>query len=114
MYIDPNSIKTKRTAIRRLFPTKEGWKWSVVCMENHAGVVVSLMQYPPGYIFPRHANIDHHIPKGQCTTLQMGEKETEVIKQACDILIDGWNSDAPQYYPQLKIGSWNVPATQTQ
>lgn len=112
MYIQPTELKQKRTAIRKMFPVKDGWKWSVTGMENQTGVVVSLMQYPRSYSFFANARIDHTKPYQDCLDLGLGEAEAKVISKACMVMLDGSASavnDQRKYHVQLLIGKWDTP-----
>ena len=108
MHISKEIVSAKRRAIRQRFPVKDGWRWSVTAMDNNVGVVVALMQYPTGYEFPSQKVIEHHNAAYHCGFLGLGEPETVVITDACDILMDGWEEQS--FYPQLRIGRWDERA----
>lgn len=78
-------------------------------MDDNIGVMVALMQYPEGYTFPAQKVIEYQSTAYHCGLLGLGESETKVLTDACDIMIDRWEEDA--FYAQLSIGSWDKAAT---
>ncbi len=97
-----------RQEMRETFPASEGWKWSVTTMDSNVGVVFALMQYPDSYSFPPTLILNHHNPGASCEVNDFNSTETDVMVIAGEILMREWNHD---FYPQLRIGKWDNPAT---
>lgn len=112
-YITKEQISEKRVAIKKAFPAKKGWKFSVR-NENHSTLAVDIMQYPKEYDFGERASVNHF----WIDDSDFGEKEKAVLKEINDIMHEGhWDkSDSMSdyfhcsWYNSLAIGKWNKPA----
>ena len=112
-YINAQQVKEKRNAIKKAFPAKNGWKFSVT-KDNWLGINIYLMQYPKGYSFPDHEQINHY----HLDLHKLGKRETAVLKKLTEIAMQGNhdNSDIMTdyfdvgWYFHLSIGKWDKPA----
>jgi len=123
-YITSEQVKDMRNQIKKAFPAKDGWKWSVT-KEHHSSVTAALMQFPSNYDFAikREGNdtsdelytqLNHYY----LDTCGLGKKEIAVLKKVNDILHTGhWDeSDSMtdyfhcSHYVSLHIGKWDRPA----
>jgi len=116
-YISVKTIKEMRQEIRKKFPAKKGWKWSVTTMNENVGVTIALLQYPHSYKFPENLVFNHYAPDSDCDNHNIGEREKKIILKAQAILMKYWKGNASSgemnYFPSLRIGTWNrkaVPA----
>ena len=115
-YITSDEVKEIRNNIKKAFPAKAGWKWSVV-RRHHSSVCATLMQYPAGYDFPTYDQVNHfHFERDET----YGKRETVVLKKVNEILHKNhWDkSDIMTdyfhcaYFVSLHIGKWNREAVQ--
>ena len=113
-YITSEQVKEMRTLIKKAFPAKDGWKWSVT-KRDHSQVTASLMQYPAEYDFPDYQQVNHYwLDRAS----EFGPKETAVLKKVNEILhIGHWDESDAQvdyfccsHYVSLNIGKWDKPA----
>ena len=59
-YITAEQVKEKRNLIKKAFPAKEGWKFSVT-REHHSSIIIAIMQYPDNYNFgTEHVQVNHY------------------------------------------------------
>jgi hypothetical protein len=114
-YITTEEVKEKRDLIKKAFPAKEGWKFSVT-REHHSSIVISLMQYPDSYNFGQSYQQINHYHLDNCG---LGDDEKEVLKKVNEIAHIGWwdKSDImtdyfnTAFYVNLQIAKWDRPAT---
>ena len=57
-YIRTEEVKVIRDSIKKAFPGKQGWKFSVIC-RHHSEVQVSIMQAPHRLGFAEHSQVNH-------------------------------------------------------
>ena len=120
-YIDKQTVKTIRQTIRKLFPTNNGWKWSVTIMDDNIGITIALMTFPKGYCYPSNLILDYHNTSASCDKFGISGKEKDVLIQVSDVLMEDWWDDSKPlidyhsiaFYPSLRIGTWNTPALQS-
>jgi hypothetical protein len=116
-YIDKDEIKVKREAIKKAFPSKDGWRFSVTG-SNTSTLTIRLMQYPSSLNFPPKAEINKYHIDASCERLGLEGKEKDVIEKMLEIAEDGhWDeSDSMTdyfncaYYIAIRIGDWDKPA----
>jgi hypothetical protein len=115
-YIEKETVQEKRAAIKKELPAKDGWKISVTG-GNSSTLNVRIMQYPKGYKFPEHDQINHY--NFDSSTEDYGTKEKEICRKLIEIMADGhWDKSDMMtdyffcaYYYYLQIGKWSKPAT---
>jgi len=112
-YITTDEVKAKRNAIKKAFPAKQGWKFSVT-REHYSSVNIILMQYPDNYDFEQDFNgVNQYSIKDS----DFGDKEKVVLNKMNDIAHDGhWDESDIQsdyfncaFYVNLAIGKWDKP-----
>ena len=113
-YLTKEEASKKRTAIKKAFPAKDGWKFSII-NEHLSVLVVSIMKYPKEYDFGSYSSVNHfYIDKSS-----FGEEEKVVLKKINEIMHeDHWDkSDIMtdyfncSWYNRLGIGKWDRPAS---
>ena len=111
-YISTEEMKEKRQAIKKAFPAKDGWKFSIT-RQHYSTIRVSIMQYPDNYDFgTEHLSVNHYYINDSD---KYGEAEKEVLRKINDILHIGHfdESDAMTdyfhcaWYISIEIGKWD-------
>ena len=111
-YITTDQVKEKRNLIKKAFPAKDGWKFSIT-REHFSSLQIHIMQYPDNYDFgTEHAQINHfHYDSDD----DFGDAEKAVIKKLNDIAHLGHWDDSDimtdyfncAFYVNLAIGKWD-------
>lgn len=110
-YISTEDVKAKRDAIKKAFPAKDGWKFSVT-KENHSSINVNIMQAPfqmleegRDYEQVNHYYIEKHY-EDQPKTRDVLLKIYEIINTSnYTVVVDA----VPKFYTHISIGKWNKP-----
>jgi hypothetical protein len=113
-HITKETVNEKRAAIKKAFPAKDGWTFSITG-GNTSTLSVNVMKYPAGYSFPERDDINHY--HFDAHTEEYGEKEKAVCSKIIEIMQAGhWDKSDLQtdyffcaYYYYLHIGKWNKP-----
>ncbi len=111
-YISKDEVRVRRERIKKLFPTKKGWKFSIT-REHSSGINLAILQAPinflketeQGYLSINEYYISENFPKEQA----------EVLNQMYSILNKGNynNSDSMTdyfdvgFYVNMSIGKWD-------
>ncbi|MFW6225942.1 MAG: LPD29 domain-containing protein, partial [bacterium] len=61
-FINKEKTKVIRNEIKKQFPRKDGWKFSVV-NENHSSIHVSIMEAPVRFHEKDYAQLNHYYPE---------------------------------------------------
>jgi len=108
-YISKEEVKVIRNEIKKAFPAKDGWKFSVVT-RNYSEVDVAIVQAPKEYGFEGHESINqYHIESNY------NEKQAEMLSKVYAIMSkEHWDeSDSMTdyfhcaYYMSMSIGKWD-------
>ena len=110
-YISKEEVKERRDAIKKAFPTKEGWKFSVT--QQHYSTIRVVIREAPIEL----------IPNGECSTVnhfglgrnKYPEEIEAVYQKITDIVMRGNhdNSDPMTdyfdvgWYYDLQVGEWD-------
>lgn len=109
-YITTEAVKVIRNNIKKAFPTKQGWKFSVV-NRDHSEVSVSIMSAPKAYGFEGHEPVNHMwIDEHFQNALQR-----EALHQLHNIIKEKhWDESDSQtdyfhcaFYISIEIGKWD-------
>jgi len=113
-YISSETVKEKRAALRRSFPSKDGWKLSVR-KNGHSGISVDFLRGPVvltdcerGYQQINHYFITRHA----CS-----DRAAAVLEKAASIAGAGNKTEyvcsdygsIPSFYVNLSVGRWDSP-----
>ena len=113
-YITTEQVKEKRVLLKKAFPAKHGWRFSVT-REHMSSINISIMQYPDNYDFNTpHNCVNHFYIKDS----DFGENEKEVLLKINEIAHLGHWDDSDMmtdyfncaFYVNLSIGKWDKPA----
>ena len=111
-YITKDEVKLIRNNIKKAFPVKAGWKFSIV-NRDHSEVSVSIMQCPKAYGFKGHSPINHfYIDEHYGNELQR-----EALNKIHNIVSEKhWDESDPMtdyfhcaFYISMEIGKWDKP-----
>lgn len=114
-YIRKDTVTEKRNEIKKNFPSKDGWKFSVTG-GNTSSLQVALMQYPKEYDFGEgNYSINHYSLENSCKRKHLSEKAVSVLAKVIEIMTDGhWDkSDSMTdyfhcaWYNNIEVGKWN-------
>jgi len=116
-WITKEQVAEKRAAIKKAFPLKEGWKFSVR-KQHSSSIAIDLMQFPKEYNFKGEDSVNQYWIDENAESHGWGEKEVAVIKKMKEIAYDGhWDESDIQsdyfhcaWYVNLGIGHWDKPA----
>lgn len=111
-YITKEQVKTKREAIKKAFPSKDGWKFSIT--SDFSSIYVAIMESPirfgedGSYEQLNHFYLDNY-------TESMGEQAVTALKKINEILtsdnriesVDGDYGNIPNFYTNIHIAKWN-------
>lgn len=117
-YITKEKVAEMRKAIKKAYPAKEGWKFSVR-KDGYTAVNIRLMQFPAEYKFKEgHSTINPRWLERNAESIGWGEKELDVVRtmdavaheghwDESDIMTDYFNC---AWYVSLSFGMWDNPA----
>jgi hypothetical protein len=118
-YINSESVKQMRNQIKEMYPSKQGWKFSIT-RENYSNVRCVILSAPIELRID-NSKTNEGVNHFYIETRYNGENEkaTEVLKNINDILnTDNFDeSDSMTdyfhvgHYISISIGDWNKPFT---
>lgn len=117
-FINKEKTKVIRNEIKKQFPRKDGWKFSVV-NENHSSIHVSIMEAPVRFHEKDYAQLNHYYPENYENSeilskikdiangyfLNEGEKNYNRSDLMTDYFDVGW-------YVNISQGKWDKPFKQ--
>jgi hypothetical protein len=122
-YLTKENAAEKRAALKKAFPTKDGWK-IFVRNEHYSTLQVTVMQYPKDYDFPGYAQLNAYVPVNMdreelsSNGQPLGRKEAEAVNKMIEIMDEGYWDESDimtdyfhsAYYKSLHIGRWDKEA----
>ena len=110
-YITAEEVKVIRNNIKKAFPAKAGWKFSVTC-EHHSAVRVAIMKAPKEYGFEGFHSVNHYY-----INEHYENNAAEMLEKLSDIVhANHWDESDPMtdyfhcaYYVTINVGKWNKP-----
>lgn len=119
-FITNKEVSAKRASLKKAFPSKSGWKLSITG-GNSSTLRVDIMEYPIGFEFPEHGDINPYHLQTSMDKLELNQPAKDaailmykIMKEGhwdrSDIMTDYFNC---AYYYYLAIGKWNKPAVPT-
>jgi len=110
-YISNEDVKEIRNNIKKAFPIKEGWKFSIRRL-NHSEVNVAIMQSPKSHGFEGDEQVNQYYIDEHYKDLPL---QREMLSKLNDIIKEKWwdESDSQSdyfhcaYYYTIHIGKWN-------
>lgn len=113
-YISAETVKAKRSELRKAFPAKAGWKLSVR-KSHHSGINVAILAGPIALISsPKgYAQINHYYPGDHAVS----DAAAKLLQRAASISKSGRTTEqvcsdygtVPTYYVRLSVGRWDSP-----
>lgn len=113
-YITPQQVKEKRIQIKKLFPAKDGWKFSIRT-ENYSTIRLAVLQAPIELREDTNKNYE------QTNNYYLSDRKNvigaDILQIMFDILNQGNynNSDIQTdyfdvgFYTRITIGEWDTP-----
>ena len=110
-YITTEAVKVIRNNIKKAFPAKDGWKFSVL-RKDSSEVNVSIMSAPSEYGFEGYEQVNHfYIDENFADK----PKQAKALNQLHDIIKENhWDKSDSQsdyfhcaFYISINIGKWN-------
>ncbi|MBS9775730.1 MAG: hypothetical protein KGV57_01400 [Fusobacterium sp.] len=111
-YLSKDEVKVRREKIKKLFPVKKGWKFSIT-RDHFSGIKLAILQAPTnflkdteqGYLSINECYIDENFPKEQAKVLnQMYAVLNQGNYNNSDPMTDYFNVG---FYVSMSIGKWN-------
>lgn len=113
-FITKEEVKEVRENLKKAFPKKDGWKFSI-CGGNTSSLDVTIVEFPDNLNFPE----DDYVLVNHYWLHEHWEKpEADVLTKIKDICLEKhWDESRAEidyfncaFYFHLQIGEWNKPA----